>query len=269
MNHHFHVGARKFYAEQFGSGNPTVVIEVGSGQAGTKDRGWWPVRDTLAKEATVFLYDRAGTGDSAPAAGPRPISEFTADLHAVLGAARMKQPYLLMGSSFGGLIVTHYASQYPKEITGIVLLDSAHPEHPLRALEILPPETGRESPALGNFRNLLRRATPALASLKEEEGIDLPQSALQMRSAWDLGNIPLLVLTAGREEWEEGFPAEIAARYEQLWMEMQKELADRSANSVHMIVRESGHGIHEDAPRAVVDAVHRVLALAQKAQPLI
>jgi len=110
MEHTITNGKRKLHVETFGSGHPTVVIEGGSTQAGTKDQGWWPIRDILAKETCVLMYDRAGTGDSDPAPLPRPISEFANDLHAVTHGTNVEKPYILLGGSSGGLVVTHYAS---------------------------------------------------------------------------------------------------------------------------------------------------------------
>lgn len=263
MNAFIQVGSRKLYTEIYGQGKPTVVIEVGSTQAGTLDKGWQPVRDALASQTSVLLYDRAGLGRSDPVCLPRSISDFTADLHAVLHSAWIKPPYILVGGSFGGLITTHYAGLYPQEVAGIVLEDSTHPEHDLRTLELLPIEAGGESPALTHFRKLLWQETYEPLSTNEEEGLDFPTSIQEMHAAWDLGDIPLIVLTAGRDEWEPGFPDDVAARYEQLWLDLQKELAARSTSSTHIIVEESGHCIHVDVPQAVVSAVRRLLQQAR------
>jgi len=259
MKYHVNVGPRKIYAEYYRNGRPTVVIEVGSMQAGTKDKGWWPIRDELAKEYGVLSYDRAGMGESDPVPLPRTISEFANDLHAVLLGAEVEKPYLLVGGSFGGLIVTHYAGIYPEDVSGIVLVDSTHPEHNQRTLEILPPETPAEPQALKNFRSLLWQETYTPLSTKEEEGLDFPASASLMRLAWDLGDIPLIVLTAGRDEWEAGFPVDVADRYERLWLDLQVELAARSTRHLQIIVEESGHCIHDEAPAAVLDAIRRII----------
>jgi pimeloyl-ACP methyl ester carboxylesterase len=256
------LGGRRLYAELHGQprpGAPVVVIEVGSTQAGTKSQGWFPVRDVLARDAQVFLYDRAGLGGSDPAPLPRSIADFTADLHGLLHAAGVAPPYLLVGGSFGGLIVSHFAALHPQEVAGVVLEDSTHPEHDHRALALLPPESATESPALRDFRSLLWLETYAPLETNEWEGLDTPASIRQMRVAWDLGSLPLVVLTAGQDTWEEGFPIDVADRYEQLWLDLQKELAARSTNSIHKVIAESGHCIHADAPAALVDAVRSIL----------
>ncbi len=194
ISEYYLVNGRRIFAELHGvrqSGQPVIVVEVGSTQAGTKDRGWWPVRDVWASEAQVFFYDRAGLGGSDPVRLPRPrsVADFTSDLHGVLRAAGVEPPYLLVGGSFGGLIVTHYASLYPREVAGIVLEDSTHPEHNLRTLALLPAEVPGESQALKNFRSFVWTETYAPLETNEAEGLDFPTSIQQMRAAWDLGEI--------------------------------------------------------------------------------
>ncbi len=256
------VDGRRIYAELHGvrrPGQPVIVVEVGSTCAGTKSRGWGRLRDALVKEAPVFFYDRAGLGGSDPVRLPRSIMEFTSDLRGVLQAAGIEPPYLLVGGSFGGLIVTHYAALYPREVAGIVLVDSTHPEANPRTLALLPAETPGESRALKNFRSFVWTETYAPLETNEQEGLDFPTSLQQMRAAWDLGSIPLIVLTAGQDSWEAGFPMDVGERYEQLWLDLQKELVARSTNSVNIIVKESEHCIHDEAPDAVMKAVKRLL----------
>jgi pimeloyl-ACP methyl ester carboxylesterase len=259
---YYWVNGRQIYAELHGvrqPGQPMIVVEVGSTQAGTKDRGWWPVRDAWAKEAQVLFYDRAGLGGSDPVNLPRTIADFTSDLHGLLQAMEIGLPYLLVGGSFGGLIVTHYAALHPQSVAGIVLEDSTHPEHDVRLLTLLPAETPGESQALMNFRDLALKKVYAPLETNEEEGLDFPTSIQQIRSAWDLGDIPLIVLTAGQDSWDEGFPMDVAERYEQFWLDLQKELTARSTNSKNVIVEESEHCIHDKAPARVIEAVRELL----------
>src|SRR5689334_9741082 len=125
------IGNRFLYAEYWRNAvrAPTIVIEPGSLMPGTQDAGWRPIRDALTADWSVVLYDRAGLGQSAPAPVPRPLSAFSADLRAVLRGAGAPPPYLLVGGSFGGMLVLNFASLHPREVAGVLLVDSTHPEH--------------------------------------------------------------------------------------------------------------------------------------------
>jgi pimeloyl-ACP methyl ester carboxylesterase len=48
------------------------------------------------------------------------------ELHTALMKAGIKGPYVLVGQSIGGLLVRTFASQYTKELAGMVLVDSTH-----------------------------------------------------------------------------------------------------------------------------------------------
>jgi pimeloyl-ACP methyl ester carboxylesterase len=46
----------------------------------------------------------------------------------MLMAAGVKPPYILVGHSFGGLVMRRFASLYPKDVLGVVLVDPMRPE---------------------------------------------------------------------------------------------------------------------------------------------
>jgi pimeloyl-ACP methyl ester carboxylesterase len=128
-------GGRKLYLECKGTGSPVVILE-----AGLRNRAdIWSVKpdagEAVFPEVAAFTrvcaYDRPGTtlgtdqfsrSDSVPM--PRTTADAVADLHALLGAAAIPSPYVLAGHSTGGLIARLYASTYPKEVAGLVLVDA-------------------------------------------------------------------------------------------------------------------------------------------------
>jgi pimeloyl-ACP methyl ester carboxylesterase len=257
----FDIGGRALYAEWHRSpgSRVTVVVEVGSTMPGTQDRAWGIVGDTLLEHANVFFYDRANLGRSDPVAMPRPLSAFTADLRAVLQAVGAPPPYLLVGGSFGGMLATHFASLYLQEVIGVVLVDSTHPEHDLRALAVLPPKIEGEHNAVTEFRRLLWTEQHAPLETFEWEGLDTPASIQEAKQAWNLRDLPLFVLTAGIDTWEEGFPPETAAAYEAVWMDCQKIYVALSTRSRHIIVEDSDHIIHCNRPDVVINAIRGIL----------
>ena len=251
------IGNRVLYAEHWRSAGraPTVVIEPGSLMPGTQDAGWQPIRDVLTADWPVVLYDRAGLGQSAPAPEPRPLSAFSVDLRAVLDGAGAPPPYLLVGGSFGGMLVLHFASRLPAEIAGVLLVDSTHPAHNQRALAALPPEAGDEPAALRAFRTELSLPDRLPPGTDDWERLDVPAS-LTEAAAWNLRDIPLIVLTAGQDEWEPDFPAEAAQRYAQVWLDLQCEMAALSTRGQQRLVADSDHLIHLRRPDLVLAAIH-------------
>lgn len=251
-------GDRSLYAEWYGSGGPAVVIEVGSTMPGTNDPGWFPIIGELSHETTVLVYDRASLGKSDPTSKPRTLADFTDDLRAVIAAAPVQPPYVLVGGSFGGLIVTDFASRDPQEVAGIVLVDSTHPEHNLQSLPLVPPENPGEPPSLTEFRRQMWLEQYAPLETDEWEGLNAAD-AIERSKAWNLPDIPLVVLTAGVNEWEADFPPEIAELYEQAWLQMQRDLASLSTRSFHRIVADSDHIIHYRRPDLVIASVRALM----------
>jgi pimeloyl-ACP methyl ester carboxylesterase len=119
------------YLECRGMGSPTVVIVAG-GKAAADD--WTkesPVFSDVAKFTRVCAYDRPGTplADGSPSrsdAVPMPITvgDSVADLHALVAAAGVEMPFVIVGHSYGGLIVRLYAMTYPADVDGMVLVDA-------------------------------------------------------------------------------------------------------------------------------------------------
>ena len=76
----------------------------------------------------MCAYDRAGHGQSDPAPDkPRQLEDVTGDLHALLEAAGIEGPLVLVGNSFGGFIMSFYANRYAEDVAGVVLLDVPAP----------------------------------------------------------------------------------------------------------------------------------------------
>jgi pimeloyl-ACP methyl ester carboxylesterase len=97
MTERVDVGGRHLAFWAAGSGGPTVVLEAGLGQ----DKSTWHwVIDALAQVTRVVAYDRAGQGESDPAATPRTLQEVVADLRHLLTTAGIVGPYILVGHSY-------------------------------------------------------------------------------------------------------------------------------------------------------------------------
>ncbi len=102
----------------------TVVFENGS--RNTLDK-WNKVIPEVAKEATVFAYNRPGYGKSDKPSTPRDGKTVVEELRQLLREQGLRPPYTLVGHSLGGLYMQMYARAYPQEVQGVVLVDSLYP----------------------------------------------------------------------------------------------------------------------------------------------
>jgi pimeloyl-ACP methyl ester carboxylesterase len=266
-------------------GAPTVVVDSGLG--GTI-LDWQLVQPEVAKFARVCTYDRAGMGWSEAGSQPRTSRQIVRELHALLGNAGVEGPYVLVGHSFGGTNMQVYASQYPDEVAGMVLVDSALEDEeavtltrslqpsPLLlkvyatiGLTRLPYTLGAETPGLTSPE--LEDEQAAISSHRKhifaiaDETSSLEESFAENRAhPMALGDRPLMVLTAGSVQTEgTGLSPEQADRLDKLHSESQATLTRRSENAKQIIVEDSGHYIQIEQPALVIDAVRHVVEAAR------
>ena len=95
---------------------------------GGRSLSWTLVQPAIAQVTQCCSYDRAGFGWSEPGPLPRTAGRIAIELHELLGRARIASPYLLVGHSFGGLVMRLLAARHPDEIAGLVLIEPAIPE---------------------------------------------------------------------------------------------------------------------------------------------
>jgi pimeloyl-ACP methyl ester carboxylesterase len=117
-------GCRLYLLEK-GSGGPTVLFE--SGIAAT-NLNWSHIQETVAQFTHTASYDRGGLGWSSRANSARTPGNIAIELHAMLQRAGIRPPYILVGHSFGGLVMRRFALLYREEVSGVVLVDPMRPE---------------------------------------------------------------------------------------------------------------------------------------------
>jgi pimeloyl-ACP methyl ester carboxylesterase len=123
----FDVGGHKLHLRCEGKsapGSPTVVYLHGLGGDGSDIKS---IDAPLASQVRVCTYDRVNVGRSDRVAGRHTGADSVRDLHALLDAAGVAGPYLLVGFSFGGLLAIMYAGTYPDQVMGLVSLDGSLP----------------------------------------------------------------------------------------------------------------------------------------------
>jgi len=254
------VGGRNLFLSCTGVKKPavnvTVILEAG---LGADHSSWALVQPRVAGFARVCSYDRAGLGQSDPAAIPRTSADVVQDLHQLLQNADETDPYLLVGHSFGGLHGRLFAHEYPDEVIGVVLVDAVHEEWWSRAAALLPPLSPNDSPQLQSFRQFITvdYADPA----KTAEGMDIPATVAQLQNANGVGDIPLLVLVAGVPMLPAtGLPAPLAAQLNDLLQQTLPEaLTQLSSQSLRISVDNTGHNIPQEQPNTVVAAIRAII----------
>ena len=263
-------------------GAPSVVMDSGLG--GTV-LDWQLVQPEVAKFARVCTYDRAGMGWSDPGDQPRTSQQIVKELHTLLGNSGVVEgPYVLVGHSFGGTNMQVYASHYPDEVAGMVLVDSALEDekavtltqslqpspvllkiYATIGLTRLPYTLGGEPPGLTSPE--LEDEQVAISSHRKhvfavaDETSSLQESFNENRAdPMSLGNKPLMVLSAGSVQLTgTGLSQEQVNLIDELHSDSQAALTRRSENAKQIIAEDSGHYIQVERPALVIDAVRHVV----------
>jgi pimeloyl-ACP methyl ester carboxylesterase len=254
------IGGRGLYLICLGSGSPTVILEAGLDD--TSDI-WNSVQLKVQNFTRVCAYDRAGLGKSDPGKKPHTSRDAVLDVHTLLHNANVSEPYLLVGHSIGGFIMRLFAAQYPEEVSGMILVDSTHPDENTRSLAALPPEAPAEDSGVRDIRRIytLFWNDPT----QNEEGMDIAASADQVRGVSSLGDTPIIVLTAGLTQWSlwpPSLPQDVQVNLDRVQQELQKELIELSSNSEQIIAAESHHWIQSDQPDLVVEVIQQMVDMA-------
>jgi pimeloyl-ACP methyl ester carboxylesterase len=117
------IGASRLHLKCQGSGQPVVVLEAGIAATSVS---WSPVQTRVARFCTVCSYDRAGLGWSERRrdhSRPCTLEQMVGELQALLRSSELAAPFLLVGHSFGGLLVRAFAYAYPEQVAGLLLAD--------------------------------------------------------------------------------------------------------------------------------------------------
>jgi pimeloyl-ACP methyl ester carboxylesterase len=205
----------------YGSGEPTIVLEVGTDSSGLED---FPATfvQPLAEQSMTCVYDRLGTGQSDKPSKPRrTIDDAVSVLHQLLNAAALPKPYALVGSSGGGNIVAQYALRHSSDVVGLVLLDVPRPVADL----------DKEFPGPLAWRNV--EHIDWVAAEREQTQLRMP-----------VGDFPVLIVTAADGD---------SSKSDQAYW---KDLSPHA----RQIVMQGGHNLYEEYPEQVAAEILSILA---------
>jgi len=244
------VGGRRLALTTSGDAAPTVVLETG---LGAESDEWSVVQREIAPLARVCRYDRAGRGASDPAARPRSAANLVDDLHTLLQGADLPPPYLLVGHSFGGLLVRLFAHRHRRLVCGIVLVDAMHEDQFGIFGPTFPPPRPDEPAGLTETREFWTRGWRDPRST--QEGLDLVASCEQARTISSLGDLPLHVLSAGTFLNQPLVPEAMRPRLQGLWDGLQRRLGGLSTQSMCSAIAGCGHFLQREAPQQVAAVI--------------
>jgi len=266
-----------------GQGSPAVILDSGLGDSFVS---WRKVQPRIAAFSRVCSYDRSGLGYSDSSPLPRTSDVIAKELHALLQAAGVSPPYILVGHSMGGFDVRLYASLYRSEVAGMVLIDASHPDQENR----FPPELRNLEGSWGREAEFVEYTMPLgiprLLGLCDEQVVQraaecnfhhareavaemkaLPLSAGLTAATGLLGDMPLEVLSHDPDKPVNDLPADLDKPTNRAWEKMQEELAHLSTQGTQTIAKGSAHYIQLDRPDVVVEAVHAVVNQVRSAPP--
>ena len=293
----FDMGNHRLHAHITGAGAATVLLEAGIAASSVS---WQPVQAGISQFARVCAYDRAGFGWSDPSSQPRTIENIVRELRTLLTQVNPASPVVLVGHSFGGLVVLEYARLHRADVAALVLVDPLpsgewHPpsageidrlQHAVRlarrgallarlgvvrisldllqagsrAIPLIAARTsGRRGSKLterlvGEVRKLPRELWPVVQAhwcqpksfrSMADHLASLPASAASCDPVGDLGDLPLIVLSAA-----DSSPSR-AAQHDRM--------AARSTRGAKVIAEKSGHWIQLDQPDLVIETIRRLL----------
>jgi pimeloyl-ACP methyl ester carboxylesterase len=265
-------GGRHLYLECRGSGSPTVILVAGYRAS---SRYWTDdllhpdaprlmVLPGVSRFTRVCAYDRPGTyaelgdddliGLSDPAPQPRTAPEVVDELHVLLQAAGIPGPYVLAGHSLGGLFVRLYASTYPDEVAGLVLVD---PYSEFIEQQLTPEQwadlehlnasgnTVLPIPGYGDVETIPFGANDAMRKAAATSPLRaMPLGVLAKSQPFDLTEDAL------------GFsPVTLEAAL----LAAEEQLAALVPSGRFYVASSSGHDIHQDQPALVTEAIREVV----------
>jgi pimeloyl-ACP methyl ester carboxylesterase len=262
---------REIYLQCSGTGGPTVVLVSGFpdgaaawGELSEQSAGASPVFADVAAFVRVCAYDRPGTGSGRSTAVEQPTSgqDAAADLERVLAASGEVGPYVLVGHSYGGPVIRLFASTYPSQTAGLVLVD-------------------------GLSEDLLDGLTAAQRAVYVEmnsplpdpgaEDVDWDATFEQLRDSGPVPDVPVIVLTADHPQLTpemlasgqlpEAVDQEFADALWKAQMAAQDRLAALFPDGQHITETNSTHYIQRDNPQLVVDSIRDVVESVRRAHP--
>ena len=267
-----------------GSSKQTVVIQTGMT---CSFYDWLPIIEKLSQHFTVVSYHRPGYGKSELGNDSRTIRQVTKELHMLLQKLAIHEPIILIGHSYGGLCAQHFTMLHEDKLQALILVDSTSMNlHRLDELHLpISDQTDSDDMWLQKYNTYSKMdvdmlsnelktmladqsrqqiefsTSPSLYKATASELSEWKNCARSIKELYKTLEVPLIVI--GRDPQysitqltEGGMQKEEATQLEAMWQELIHEQLQLSINSQYILAEHAGHGIENDRPDIIIEAVH-------------
>ena len=254
------VGPCKLHFTIIKGGPLTILLEAGGGMDSSE---WAALAPRLAQVtgATVVAYDRAGFGQSSLPDVPCDIKVESRWLWQGLDRLGLARNVVLVGHSYGGMMIRAEAAERLAAVRGMVFIDPFTVEF----VDQLGIDYCSNHPMLGKLPfdiaqpEKLSKDQRAMVRMVGAPGSNLAEKVAAVRQALIPAGIPLRLLTSGRDWLPE--PKETKA-----WRQAHERLA-ASLSSMKLLVVDSDHMIPFRQPELIVETIAEVCEPGKAQQP--
>lgn len=248
----FPIDGHKLDTYTAGTGAATVIFESGFG---TGWDTWNKVLTPIESHAKVFAYSRAGIGHSDALSKPRDLTQHVDALEKLLAASGQKPPYILVGHSYGSLLMRAFAARHPADVQGLVLVDPTPEGYARRMRELDPKRAAKdEATLLGYIPPKFQAEYHLIADGILKTG-HLPFNA-------QLPQVPTVILTSTVAEIPDFLDYTPEGR--RIWREEHARMFASVGQGSHVVTAASGHNIQNEEPALVISAIEQVLDASEK-----
>jgi pimeloyl-ACP methyl ester carboxylesterase len=231
--------------DQRQAGRPVVILEAG---AGSGVEAWDPVFSPIAALTPVIAYDRRGLGKSDTDDQPQTLKRVVGSLNALLTTMEVRPPYVMVGQSYGGVVIRAYAQAYSNEVAGLVYLDVPDVEVTYAEADALPPGARQ---VIFNVPAIPPDTPPGLRAEMENIVRNIRTEFAEARAARPSANIPAAVIVGAGKTWPGATP-EVVAALVRLQIKHQQEWALQSPQGLFITSKHLRHMVHQNDPALTV-----------------
>ena len=239
-----HDGAR-LHLRCVGEGDTTAVMIAGFEAVGDP---WEAIEPAVTRSTRMCTYDRFGVGRSDPAPTPQTFETEATDLLMLLRAAGEPGPYVVVGHSFGGAEAVTFASMFPEDVDGLLLIDASPVTWNAASCAVV--DDGSEV-----ARSFVASCAQVADPSANAERLDGPTAFSELAAIDTLGDLPMTVTTAA----DHPFPTAL----DDIWNRGQEQWAALSTASLLVPVADTGHDIQLDQPEVIAEQFEQLLARAR------